>query len=175
MKCRFGAFELDTETEELRRNGRTVRLQPQPYKLLHLLTSRAGRLVTRDEIRAALWTAETYVDYEQGVNFAMKQVRDALKETADHPIYIETVPKRGYRFIAPVETLDAANAIGIARLAGDGSDLNLQKVLWANIAELRIAESRRARRRELVKKVAVYVAITVAVIAIAVALRAVWR
>src|SRR5262245_62209132 len=103
MVFRFGVFELDADAQELRRSGRAIRLQPQPYKLLHLLAANPGRLITREEIRSALWAADTYVDYDQGVNFAMKQVRDALKEDADHPVYIETVPKRGYRFIAPVD------------------------------------------------------------------------
>src|SRR5260221_7080346 len=103
MIFRFGLFELDTESEQLLKEGRTVRIQQQPYKLLCLLITQAGRVVPRDEIRAALWPAETFVDYEQGVNFAMKQVREALGDNADHAVYVQTVPKRGYRFIAPVD------------------------------------------------------------------------
>jgi DNA-binding winged helix-turn-helix (wHTH) protein len=156
MVFRFGVFELDTDIQQLQRSGRTIRLQPQPYKLLVLLTRQAGRLVTREEIRAALWSADTFVDYDQGVNFAMKQVREALKEDADHPIYIETVPKRGYRFIAPVETSDPSNPI-LPPPSRSGTDLNLQKVLWTNIAELRLAESERLRKRELLRKVLMYV------------------
>src|SRR2546428_621817 len=102
---RFGVFELDPRTEQLRRNGLTVRLQPQPFKLLRLLVGEAGRLVTRDEIRAALWNNDTFVDFEQGVNFAIRQVREALEDDAERPVYIQTVPKRGYRFLAPVETV----------------------------------------------------------------------
>ena len=101
---RFGAFELDIEAERLLKNGRTVRLQPQPFKLLTLLISLQGQLVTREQIRATLWSGDTFVDVEQGVNFAIKQVREALGEDADHPVYIQTVPRRGYRFMAPVET-----------------------------------------------------------------------
>src|SRR5687768_14152844 len=104
-QIRFGAFELDVEEEQLRRNGRAVRMQPQPFKLLCLLAARPGKLVTREEIRAALWKTETFVDYEQGVNFAIKQVRDALGESAEHPVYIQTVPKRGYKFVAPVASV----------------------------------------------------------------------
>jgi DNA-binding winged helix-turn-helix (wHTH) protein len=95
---RFGAFELDIEAERLLRKGRSVRLQPQPFRLLCLLAGQAGRVVTREEIRAALWTSDTFVDFEQGVNFAIKQVREAIGEDADHPIYIQTIPKRGYKF-----------------------------------------------------------------------------
>ena len=105
---RFGAFELDIEAERLLRNGRNVRLQPQPFRLLCLLVGQAGRVVTREDIRATLWTSDTFVDFEQGVNFAIKQVREALGEDADHPIYIQTIPKRGYKFVAPVEVVRIA-------------------------------------------------------------------
>ena len=101
---RFGAFELDMEAERLLKNGRTVRLQPQPFKLLTLLIGLRGQLVTREQIRAALWAGDTFVDVDQGVNFAIKQVREALGEDADHPLYIQTVPRRGYRFVAPVDS-----------------------------------------------------------------------
>src|SRR4030095_15226293 len=99
---RFGAFELDLEAERLLKNGRPVRLPPQTFKLLRLLTNQPGRLVTREEIQAALWTNDTFVDFEQGVNFAIKQVREALGDRAENSIFVETVPKRGYRFLAPV-------------------------------------------------------------------------
>ena len=99
MIFRFGLFELNTDAEQLLKTGLTVRLQPQPYRLLCLLTSQTGKVVTRDDIRTTLWTDETFVDYEQGVNFAMKQVREALDDDADNPVYIQTIPKRGYRFV----------------------------------------------------------------------------
>src|SRR3954449_9165419 len=134
MIFRFGQFELDTESEQLAKAGRTVKIQQQPYKLLCLLTAQAGKVVSRDDIRAALWPDDTFVDYEQGVNFAMKQVREALGDEADHAVYLQTVPKRGYRFIAPV---DASVAGAAAPIHGNQqrTDLNLQKVLWSNIAE----------------------------------------
>lgn len=141
---RFGSFELDLEAQQLLKNSRMVRLQPQPFKLLCLLVSLRGQLVTREQIRGALWSEDTFVDVEQGVNFAIKQVRDALGEDAEHPIYIQTVPRRGYRFIAPVDVVGAADD---ALVVPPGTDLNLQKVLWTNIADLRLAEERRARRR----------------------------
>ena len=83
---RFGAFELDITAERLLKNGRTVRLQPQPFKLLTLPLGFRGQLVTREQIRTALWSGDTFVDVEQGVNFAIKQVREALGEDADHPL-----------------------------------------------------------------------------------------
>src|SRR5512134_1116262 len=98
----FGAFELDLEAGKLMKNGRLVRLQPQPFRLLSLLVSQPGRLVTREEIQSALWKDDTFVDFEQGVNFAVKQVREALGDRPESSIYVETVPKRGYRFLAPV-------------------------------------------------------------------------
>ena len=142
---RFGVFELDTAAELLRKNGRTIRLQPQPFKLLTLLASEAGRVVTRDEIRAALWTDDTFVDFEQGVNFAVKQVREALGDDADRPLYVQTVPKRGYRFLAPVEAEGPRSATAIP----PGTDLALHKALWANITELRMAEESRRKRRKV--------------------------
>jgi len=144
---RFGAFELDIEAERLLRNGRNVRLQPQPFRLLCLLAGQAGRVVTREEIRAALWTSDTFVDFEQGVNFAIKQVREALGEDADHPIYIQTIPKRGYKFVAPVEVVGSQAVQAPPQARTDGT---LSKLLWSHIAELRIAEDRRKKRRRAV-------------------------
>jgi len=158
---RFGAFELDIEGERLLRNSRGVRLQPQPFRLLCLLAGQAGRVVTREEIRAALWTSDTFVDFEQGVNFAIKQVREALGEDADHPIYIQTIPKRGYRFVAPVEALGSQSVQAPPQARTDGT---LSKLLWSHIAELRIAEDRRKKRRRAAL-IGVAVAISVALIA----------
>lgn len=149
---RFGAFELDIAAERLLKNGRTVRLQPQPFKLLCLLVTLRGQLVPRDQIRATLWSDDTFVDVEQGVNFAIKQVRDALGEDADHPLYIQTVPKRGYRWVAPVDA--APEADSEASLEGSPTSeltLMLQKALWTNIADLRMAEERRGKRRKMLK------------------------
>jgi DNA-binding winged helix-turn-helix (wHTH) protein len=140
---RFGVFELDVAGEQLRKSGVTVRLQPQPFKLLRLLVAQPGRLVTRDEIRAALWASDTFVDFDQAVNFAIKQVRDALDDSADRPLYIQTVPKRGYRFVAPVEAM----GVGAPRPLEPRTDLKLHKALWANIVELRLAEESRRKRR----------------------------
>jgi eukaryotic-like serine/threonine-protein kinase len=98
----FGAFEADLATGELRRNGRTVKLQPQPSKVLALLLERQGELVTREEIRQRLW-GNASIDFEHGLNFAIKKLREALGDDAERPRYIETLPRRGYRFIAPLE------------------------------------------------------------------------
>ena len=143
---RFGTFELDAGAEQLLKNGRTVRLQPQPFKLLRLLAGLSGRVVTRDEIQSALWKSDTFVDFDQGVNFAIKQVREALGEDADRPVYIQTIPKRGYRFIAPVEVVVPTEK-GVRR--GATTDLNLHKALWENIAELRLLEERRKKQHKM--------------------------
>lgn len=99
---RFGPFELDPRTAELRREGEPVPLQLQPARVLLVLVERAGELVPREEIRAAVWP-DRAVDFEHALNYAIRQIRAALGEDADAPIYIETLPRRGYRFAAPVE------------------------------------------------------------------------
>lgn len=98
----FGQFAFDAETGALTRNDVPVRLQPQPSRVLALLVARAGEIVTRDELRREIWGRETFVDFERGLNFCIAQIRSALGDSADSPRFIETLPKRGYRFIAPV-------------------------------------------------------------------------
>ncbi|MEE8606842.1 MAG: winged helix-turn-helix domain-containing protein, partial [Nitrospiraceae bacterium] len=107
---RLGAFELDLSSGELREDGVRVKLPPQPFKVLALLASRPGELVTRKEIQQQIWGSETFVDFEEGLNFCIKQIRTALGDDAETPRYIETLPRHGYRFIAPVEELGPAQA-----------------------------------------------------------------
>ena len=102
----FGPFVLDVANAELRRDGVPVKLQPQPFKALHLLVDRAGTLVSRDELVTALWGGESFVDFNAGLNFCLAQLRAALGETAAEPTYIQTVPRRGYRFVAAVERIE---------------------------------------------------------------------
>lgn len=106
---RFGVFELNLRTAELRRSGALVKLQPQPFKVLALLAQRPGDLVTREEIQQAVWGEETFVDFERGLNFCIKQIRSALGDDAETPRYVETLPRRGYRFLVPVEGLGEAS------------------------------------------------------------------
>ena len=150
---RFGVFELDLEAERLSKNGRAVRLQPQPFKLLCLLAAQAGKLVTREEIQGTLWKGDTFVDFEQGVNFAIKQVRDALGEDAEHPIYIQTVPRRGYRFLAPVSTVSPQSDVPL-----ESDTDELQKALWTNVSELRLAEVQRQKRTHAIVLAAIVTA-----------------
>jgi len=100
---RFGHFELMLGSGELRKDGKTVNLAPQPARILVLLVSRAGQIVTRQEIAQEVWGSSTFVDFEQGLNFAIRQIRAALGDDADRPQYVETMPKRGYRFVGAVE------------------------------------------------------------------------
>jgi DNA-binding winged helix-turn-helix (wHTH) protein len=99
---RFGVFELNLDAEELRRSGTLIKLAPQPFRLLAVLASHAGQIVTREEIKEQVWGEETYVDFEQGMNHCIKQIRTVLGDNADNPLYVETLPRRGYRFLAPV-------------------------------------------------------------------------
>ena len=100
---RFGAFELDLRVGELRKAGVRVNLQEQPFKVLECLVERPGELVTREELRQRLWQDDTFVDFEHGVNAAVKRLRETLGDSAETPRFIETLPRRGYRLIAPVE------------------------------------------------------------------------
>jgi TolB-like protein/DNA-binding winged helix-turn-helix (wHTH) protein len=107
---RFGLFEVDLRTGEMRKGGRKVSLQEQPFQLLAILLERPGEMVTREELQKKLWPAET-VDFESGLNKAIKKIREALDDSADNPRFVETLPRRGYRFIAPVERVGVYSAI----------------------------------------------------------------
>jgi len=100
---RFHEFELNEQTYELRRNGVPIKLQQQPARILALLVNSDGALVSRAQIRNAIWGEETFVDFEQGLNFCIRQIRLVLNDNADHPQFLETLPRLGYRFIAPIE------------------------------------------------------------------------
>lgn len=104
-RMRFGLFEFDSDTGALSREGSPVRLQPQPARVLAMLVRHAGEIVTRDALRQEIWSDGTFVDFERGLNFCVAQIRAALADSAESPRFIGTVPKRGYRFIAPVKEL----------------------------------------------------------------------
>jgi DNA-binding winged helix-turn-helix (wHTH) protein len=105
-RYRFGIFEVDAATGELRRQGLRVKLNAQPFQVLLMLLDRPGQLLTREEISRELWPDGTFVDYEHGVNSAINRIREALGDTAASPRFLETLARRGYRFIAPVERVD---------------------------------------------------------------------
>ena len=119
---RFGLFELDAAAAELRKNGTLIKLQPQPLKVLLLLIQHAGRVVMREEIQRCLWSDSTFVDFERGINFSINQIRGALADDADRPRYIETLPRRGYRFIAEVAHERSAKEVSTARVPAAADD-----------------------------------------------------
>jgi DNA-binding winged helix-turn-helix (wHTH) protein len=102
-RYRFGAFEADAGSGELLRAGRVVPLAPQPFRALMFLLERAGEVVSRDELKGVLWTEGTFVEFDQGLNFTIGRLRQALGDDARSPRFLETVPRRGYRCVTPVE------------------------------------------------------------------------
>src|SRR5579863_1202992 len=103
---RFAVFEFDLETRELRKHGFRIKLQGQPTGVLAMLIDHAGDIVTREELQNRLWPGDTFVDFEHSLNAAVKRLRAALGDTADAPRFVETLPRRGYRFIAPLKRLE---------------------------------------------------------------------
>jgi DNA-binding winged helix-turn-helix (wHTH) protein/tetratricopeptide (TPR) repeat protein len=115
-KTRFGAYEVDLRSGELYKHGIRMKLQDQPFQILALLLERPGDVVTREELRQKLWPADTFVDFDTGLNSAIKKLRDVLVDSAEEPRYIETLPRRGYRFIAHVENGDLPAPVPIEKL-----------------------------------------------------------
>src|ERR1700756_5735853 len=104
---RFGTYEVSLQSGEMRKGGVRIKVQQQPMKLLEILLERPGEVVTREELRSRVWPNESFGDFDQAVNIAIAKLRSALGDSAEHPRYIETLPKRGYRFIADVSVVDA--------------------------------------------------------------------
>jgi DNA-binding winged helix-turn-helix (wHTH) protein len=101
-RLRFGDYELDSHAGKLYRNGLAVKIQPQPFRVLTILLERPGEVVSREHLRDRVWGEATFVEFDQGLNYCIRQVRVALRDGASDPLYIETLPKQGYRFIAQV-------------------------------------------------------------------------
>src|SRR5712664_1868393 len=112
---RFGVFEVEVRSGELRKQGVRIKLQEQPFHILTVLLQRPGAVVTREELRNQNWPADTFVDFDNSLNTAINKLREALGDSADNPRFIETLPRRGYRLIAPVTAVD-----GTTRGAGQG-------------------------------------------------------
>src|SRR5262247_911592 len=112
---RFDVFELDSAAGELRRHGDRIKLPPQPLRVLELLVRHGGEVVTRSDIRDRIWS-DSFVDFEQGLNFCIRQIREALSDTADAPRFIETLPRRGYRFLLPVKAVAGGQPGKLTRL-----------------------------------------------------------
>jgi DNA-binding winged helix-turn-helix (wHTH) protein/tetratricopeptide (TPR) repeat protein len=113
---RFDVFELDSGAAELRRQGDRIKLSPQPFRILEMLLRRSGEVLTRAEIRERIWCDDTFVDFDQGLNFCIRQIREALGDSADTPRFVETLPRRGYRFLVPVETTGPVEVKPVNRL-----------------------------------------------------------
>jgi len=110
----FSEFEFDCGTRELRKNGQTLRIEPQPAKVLSVLIRNAGEIVTRQKLMEEVWGSETFVDFDQGLNYAIRRIRATLDDDADAPQFLETVPKIGYRFIAPIARSKAGDQASVA-------------------------------------------------------------
>src|SRR5690349_16761617 len=108
---RFGVFEADLKAGELRKHGFRLKLAEQPFQVLAMLLERPGETITREELRDRLWPSDTFVDFDHGLNNAVMRVREALLDSSDHPRYVETIPRRGYRFVAPVEDVPVPSVL----------------------------------------------------------------
>lgn len=131
---RFGVFEVDLKAGELRRRGLKVKVQEQPLQVLAVLLEHPGEVITREELRSKLWPVDTFVDFDHSLNAAIKRLREALGESAETPVFIETVARRGYRFIAPVNGGSAASGIGIKAAPARSKSSFLRT--WVVIASL---------------------------------------
>src|SRR6185295_4812660 len=121
-RLRFGIFEADLRTGELKKRGARIRLQEQPFQVLAVLLATPGELVTRDELRRRLWTADTFVDFDHGLNKAINKIRAVLGDSAESPRFGETVARRGYRFIADVAVVDLESAPPDTHAPSTGGD-----------------------------------------------------
>src|SRR6185369_15936739 len=128
----FSTFEVNLQTGELRRQGQKVKLQEQPFQVLAALLERPGDVVTREELCSKLWPADTFVDFDHSLNAAIRRLRDALGESAEAPIFVETLASRGYRFIAPVDGCSALGGTGVAAVSERNKSSSSH--LWLGIA-----------------------------------------
>ncbi len=138
-RFRAGLFEIDLGSAELHKNGRKVRLQEQPFRVLAMLLERPGDLVTREELQTKLWPADTYVGFDEGLNTAIRKLRVAFGDSADNPRFIETVPRRGYRFIASLESqaIPSPSSAAIAAVASPARGSH--RIRWISFAAVLIA------------------------------------
>jgi DNA-binding winged helix-turn-helix (wHTH) protein len=120
---RFGAFEINPHSGELRKNGMRLRLSGQPFQVLAVLVDRAGEVVTREELHSKLWPADTFVDFDHGLNNAVARIRETLDDSSEAPRYVETVPRRGYRFIAPLTDIGSPRRPSTPEVARPSADV----------------------------------------------------
>src|ERR1700751_584924 len=149
---RFGAFEVDLISGEMRKNGTRIRLQEQPFRVLAMLLERPGEMVAREDLRSKLWPSDTFVDFDHGLNTAVNKLRESLGDAAANPRFVQTVARRGYRFIAPVQQ----NGAGLpgapnANPAGDAVSASAQSAVPVETLhpELEVPVPRRGLTRGL--------------------------
>ncbi len=147
-KTRFGTFEVDLRSGEVHKHGRRLKLQDQPFRVLALLLERPGDVVTRDELRQKLWPADTFVDFDTGLNSAIKKLRDVLGDSAEGPRYIETLPRRGYRFIGEIKNGVQERGAEASSEAGGALEFDVMASSVASEAE---SSSPLLLRRKIVK------------------------
>src|SRR5437870_9464291 len=152
---RFGTFDVELRTGEIRKQGARFKLQEKLFRVLALLLEHAGRIVTREELRQRLWPADTFVDFDANLNTTLNKLRQAIGDSADHPRFIETIPRRGYRFIATVEPLENG-------AKGEPADVETARATEAPSAELRAESGERSGRRPLLIATLVLLALVLA-------------
>src|SRR5208282_5117749 len=140
-RVRAGLFEVDLGSGEMHKCGRRVPLQEQPFRVLAILLERPGKIVTREELQSRVWTADTFVGFDEGINTAIRKLRVAFGDSADNPRFIETIPRRGYRFLAPVHDLVADPAPPSESVAEEDAMVELRRARPANALRLAVALS----------------------------------
>jgi cholera toxin transcriptional activator len=143
----FGVFEVDLIAGELRKNGARIRLQEQPFQVLTALLQNAGQVVTRDDLREKIWPADTFVDFDHSLNTAVNKIRESLGDSASSPRFVETLARRGYRFIAPVDGVSAASTVSSVGARDDNPTTSANKI--ALHPELHVPVPRRGLVRAL--------------------------
>ncbi len=153
-RLKFGPFEADVHTHEIWKHGIKIKLVGQPFEILAILLSKPGELVTREELRERLWPGDTFVDFDHGLNAAVNKLREALSDSAETPTYVETLPRRGYRFVSPVDHVtgqsigtvtSSAPDVAMPRLTGQESPVPPRDA-YPNPAQLSVAEVQQPRR-----------------------------
>ena len=158
----FGPYSLDLRSGELRKYGIRMKMGEQPFQILRMLLERPGELVAREELRAKLWADDTFVDFDHGLNSAVQRLRDCLCDTAEKPLWVETVPRRGYRFIGQVELAGGADH---SRLNGEGAALRDETAAGnGNVtASVRLPAQERGRGKEF-RSAAIWIAVVAALL-----------
>jgi DNA-binding winged helix-turn-helix (wHTH) protein/tetratricopeptide (TPR) repeat protein len=161
---KFGPYLVDLAAGEVRKNGSRIRLQEKPLRVLALLAERQSQVVTRDELKKRLWPEDTFVDFETGLNTAVSKLRDALSDSAETPRYIETIPRRGYRFISPVEFVNGH--LPSAGNSDNGRNAQFAPALIPAADELSGTETRKVPRASPKKRATLWISLTAAVLII---------